>query len=357
MAKRYFLKSDIKNPVERLTKQWIQRERPVPVFPRTVQIQTLSGCNARCQFCPNGHTVNRLSMGSMSEDLFRKIVDEVVQHPVKRISPYLMNEPLADPRLPDLIRYITDRKSKGTSTTISTNATYLTEDMGTRLIESGLDSLLISFHGIHKETYETSMGNLDWETHLNNVNQFIELKHRRKAKKLMVTVTMVHTSTIDKELGEIRDYWNSRGVIVRVHTLENRSHGWVDGRNINVKPMKPYTDCDRLMGQAYLLYNGDAVLCCVDWERTTILGNVTEHSLQDVWQGQAYTEYRRNYLSGNVCGTLCEGCKVQDEQDFKFKPPLSLSGLLVGRPYRLQPVPPPPPLQRNGRSLYVRTAH
>ena len=357
MTTRYFLKSDNKTVLEGMTKQWIHGERPVPSFPKTVQIQTLSGCNARCQFCPNGHTVNRLSMGSMSEDLFRKIVDEVVQHPVRRISPYLMNEPLADPRLPDLIRYITDRKPTGASTTISTNATYLTEEMGERLIESGLDSLQISFHGIHKETYETSMGNLDWETHLNNVNQFIELTRRRKAKKMAITVTMVHTATIDQELDEIRDYWNSRGVIVRVHTLENRSHAWVEGQDINVKPMKPYTNCDRLMGQAYLLWNGDAVLCCVDWERTTILGNVTERSLQDVWEGEAYTKYRRNYLAGNVGGTLCEGCKVQDEGDFKFKPSRSLSGMLVGQPYRYNPTPAPTPLKPNGRSLPVRTAH
>ncbi len=341
MPKRYFLEVDTKNRIDVLKKRWIDGDRPVPSFPQTVQIQTISGCNARCQFCPNGHTVNRLSMGTMSEDLFRKIVEEVVQYPVKRISPYLMNEPLADPRLPDFIRYITDRKRKDTTTSISTNATYLTDEVGERLIESGLDSLNISFHGIYKDTYEQSMGNLDWETHLHNVNRFIELKRRRKANKLKMAVTMVHTATIDQELAEIRDYWNSRGVVVRIHTLENRSHEWVEGKEINVKPMKAYTNCDRLMGQAYLLWNGDAVLCCVDWERTTILGNIENESLQNVWQGKAYTEYRRKYLSGNIGGTLCEGCKVQDEGDFKFKPPLSIAGLLVGQPYAYKPIAPP----------------
>lgn len=355
MAKRYYLESDNGGFIGSIVKHWINGERPVPPFPKTVQIQTLSGCNARCQFCPNGHTTNRLSMGSMSEDLFRKIVDEVVQHPVRRISPYLMNEPLADPRLPDLIRYITERKRKETSTSISTNATYLTSEMGERLIESGLDSLMISFHGIRKETYETSMGNLDWEIHLNRVNEFIELQRRKKSKKPVVAVTMVHTATLDQELGEIRDYWNSRGVTVRIHTLENRSHPWVDGKAINVKPMKPYTNCDRLMGQAYLLWNGDVVLCCVDWERTTIFGNVTNQSVESVWQGEAYTGYRSNYLAGKIGGTLCEGCKVQDEGDFKFKPSWSIKGLIKGAPYHYKPLPPPLPGKTNKKSLAVRS--
>ena len=354
MATRYFLDIDSPGSFNRLKKRW-HGERPVPLFPQTVQIQTISGCNARCQFCPNGHTINRLTMGSMDEDSFRKIVDEVVQHPVRRISPYLMNEPLADPRLPDLIRYITDHKQSATSTTISTNATYLSDDMGERLFESGLDSLLISFHGIRKETYEASMGNLDWEMHLNNVNRFIERKRQRKAKKPEITVTMVHTSTIDGELDDIRDYWNAQGITVRIHTLENRSHPYVNGKSINIKPMKPYSNCDRLMGQAYILWNGDAVLCCVDWERTTILGNVVKQSLESVWQNKAYTQYRRNYLAGNVSGTLCEGCKVQEESDFKFKPSWSILGALSGQPYRYEPIPPPSPLEMTQKPLPVIT--
>jgi molybdenum cofactor biosynthesis enzyme MoaA len=354
VAKRFFIESDNGGVIGSMVKHWFHGERPVPQFPKTVQIQTMSGCNARCQFCPNGHTTNRLTMGSMSEDLFRKIVDEVVQHPVRRISPYLMNEPLADPRLPDLIRYITERKRKETSTSISTNATYLTSEMGERLIESGLDSLMISFHGIRKETYETSMGNLDWETHLNQVNEFIEFQRRRRSKKPVITVTMVHTSTLHQELEEIREYWNSRGVIVRIHTLENRSHPWVDGKPINIKPMRPYNDCDRLMGQAYLLWNGDAVLCCVDWERTTVLGNVMNQSVESVWQGEAYTAYRRNYLAGNIGGTLCEGCKVQDEGDFKFKPSWSMQGFIKGEPYLYRPLPPPVPVQTIQITLPVR---
>lgn len=294
-------------------------------------------------------------MGSMDEDLFRKIVDEVVRHPVKRISPYLMNEPLADPRLPDLIRYITERKKRQTSTSISTNASYLTTEMSERLLECGLDILMVSFHGIRKETYETSMGNLDWETHLNRINTFLEFQRRRKTRKPLVTVTMVHTSTIDQELKEIRDYWNSRGVVVRIHTLENRSHPYVASQPINILPMKPYTDCDRLMSQAYILWNGDVVLCCVDWERTTVLGNVTQQSVKDVWRGEAYTTYRQNYLAGNIRGTLCEGCQVQDERDFKFKPTLSLKGLLTGQPYPYHPIPPPTSLEIHKELIPVRT--
>lgn len=95
------------------------------------------------------------------------------------------------------------------------------------------------------------------------------------------------------------------------------------------------------MQHAYILWNGDCVLCCVDWERTTIFGNVSQDSLAEVWQGEAYTRYRQNYLAGELGGTLCEGCKVQDEVDFSYKPPGRWRRLLLGRKPRYAPIPPP----------------
>jgi len=323
MAHRYYISRDCNSVFQTLGRR-LRRQRPVPDFPRILQIQTQSGCNARCQFCPNESIQGKLSMGQMDEDLFRRIIDEAVKHPVERISPYLMNEPLADPRLPDLIRYISDRKSDKTRTKINTNASYLDEEMGMRLIDSGLDRLHVSFHGIRRETYETSMGNLSWEENLANVNRFIELKQRCKAKTPKLKVTMVHTRTIDRELDEIREYWNSRGVTVNIHALENRSHKSVQGRKLNILPMSALDDCDRLMQQAYILWNGDCVLCCVDWERTTVMGNVGAEGLGSLWQDEAYLQYRRNYLAGNVKGTLCAGCQVQNEVDFSYKPKKSL---------------------------------
>ncbi|MEJ2201875.1 MAG: radical SAM protein, partial [Desulfuromonadaceae bacterium] len=151
MAKRYFLPQD-SNLFQGAWNR-LRGRKAVSPFPRILQIQTQTGCNAHCQFCPNESTLGKLSTGRMDEDLFRRIIDEAVKHPVERISPYLMNEPLADPRLPDLIRYVADRKAKSTRIKINTNASFLDETMGERLIESGLNSLHVSFHGIRKDTY------------------------------------------------------------------------------------------------------------------------------------------------------------------------------------------------------------
>jgi radical SAM protein with 4Fe4S-binding SPASM domain len=43
----------------------------------------------------------------------------------------------------------------------------------------------------------------------------------------------------------------------------------------------------------YIGYNGDVLLCCMDWRRQVVLGNVRRQTLREVWHGERYREYRR----------------------------------------------------------------
>ena len=75
--------------------------------PDHVQIQTITGCNARCIFCPNNKTRKKIRTGiRMDWDLYRSIVDQCVELNVRRYSVYLMNEPMLDKELPERIAYI-----------------------------------------------------------------------------------------------------------------------------------------------------------------------------------------------------------------------------------------------------------
>ena len=81
--------------------------------PDHVQIQTITGCNAGCVFCPNGKTQRKIPLGRrMDWGLYRSIVDQCVALGVRRYSLYLMNEPLLDRELPERIATISTRIKK-----------------------------------------------------------------------------------------------------------------------------------------------------------------------------------------------------------------------------------------------------
>lgn len=90
--------------------------------PDHVQIQTITGCNANCIFCPNGKTQLKINKGRrMNEALYRSIVDQCLDLKVRRYSVYLMNEPMLDRELPERIAYISARIKKPQYTKVTSH--------------------------------------------------------------------------------------------------------------------------------------------------------------------------------------------------------------------------------------------
>jgi len=285
--KRYYIPYESGRIWSRKYKEWFHSFKPVPPFPEDIQIQTITGCNASCAFCPQGKTKNPFPQEKMEDDLYHKIIDECLKKPVKRISPYLMNEPLLDRQLGWKVSILLRKKPSSLSIKVNTNASLLKGNTVEDILNSGLDRLNISFHGISKEVYEKNMQGLDYEETLNNVNNFLESKSKMNAEKPKVTITMVRTKWIEQEIDKINSYWGEKDVSIHIQPLDNRANECFKDKGLNLNEWEPYRWCKRLFTQAYILYNGDMVLCCVDWERTTILGNVRDMTIEEVWNGES----------------------------------------------------------------------
>jgi hypothetical protein len=285
--------------------------RPIPDFPRTLQIQTVTGCNADCVFCPYGSTHDDQPRGRMADGLFGRLIEEAAGHDVRRISPYLMNEPLLDRALPDRIRII-NRAIPGCKVVLTTNGHFLTPEVAEALLDlgDGLHELYVSVQGMDKRAYERTMrGTMSFERTLANVDGFLASQRRRGQTRPRLWITMVDTALIDARAAVA--YWRSRGVASKYTVLENRGGNIPGADRISRTPLRPYTTCQRLFKQAYILFNGDLVLCCVDYARQQVLGNVAAAGIRAVWNGPVAREIRRRYIDGEFGRLpLCGSCRV-----------------------------------------------
>jgi len=114
-------------------------------YPLHLDIAITNVCNLECTFC--ARTV-RVEEGKwrksehMSLDLFKKIIDEAVELGTYSINLNLLNEPLIHPKLIEMVRYA---KEKGIiDVFFHSHGGLLTGDKAEKLLESGLDRLLIS---------------------------------------------------------------------------------------------------------------------------------------------------------------------------------------------------------------------
>ena len=246
----------------------------------------------------------------MSDELFTKIVHEIAKHRVtKRISPYLMNEPFLDRTMLEKSRYIKKHIPRS-KLTVTTNAGPLKKEIVDDLVrDNPFRSIYISFQGIEKEAYERTMqGNLIMEKTKENVEYLIEQRNKF-TPNLKVVVTMVKTSMIDAESAV--KYWQSRGVESQYTALENRGGNIKEFDDLNVGNKRIFKDCTRLFKQAYILWNGDMVLCCTDYFKKIVLGNCNESSIYDVWNSPRSIHIRRNFIRGELeDNPLCANCEI-----------------------------------------------
>jgi MoaA/NifB/PqqE/SkfB family radical SAM enzyme len=311
MTKRLFYDPAETPLLKRILYLFRPKALPVRKFPLDILLETVAGCNAKCVFCPNGNGSSKIPPGRMDWELFRKIIDESTDHSIRRISPYLMNEPLLDRDLGKKIRYIAERRRHEFAIKINTNASLLDEEMARSLIGSGLDRLHFSCHGISRESYEESMQGLSLEKTLANIDRFLNILNKNSSKRPKVAVTMVRTKLIEHELPRIKTYWEARGVSVHIRPLENRANHEIGRKGFAPLDWTKFSWCKRLFTQANILTNGDMILCCVDYGYTTVLGNVGRQSIKEIWNSEKTRDIRRRFLSGKTEGLLCHSCMKQ----------------------------------------------
>ena len=287
----------------------VRYETP-PEFPERLHIQTISYCNAKCLFCAYPHVADKVTHGIMKDDVYRKIIDEAALYRPKRIALLLMNEPLLDRKLPERIAYAKEKMGDSTEVTITSNGSILTPKIINSLIDSGLDRIKISIQGLTRDTYEKIMG-LNYQRTFDGINRLVETMKERKAKKPRVVLSMVNVGHNEDEIRQYKRHWRKKGIKATSVAFENKGGNIAENIELHPFGLKPRTRCYRFNRCAYIIYNGDLILCCADWLRSVVLGNVREKSIREIWQSERLNEIRNNFLKGNhaLLPEICQQCK------------------------------------------------
>jgi len=286
-----------------------------PFMPQSVQIQTQSFCNGRCLFCPNDDHRGSLSQGKMDWGIVKKIADEVSGwDSLKQVRLMLQNEPLLDGDFFKVVRYFKSiNKNKKVDTV--TNGTQIDESVVEQIIDSGLDEVVISINAIRKETYEMLHPGFSYEKIMNA----IDLISKSRPERLSVKLSFVYTRQNKDELPEFIEFARSKRLGWRTNYLLNISNNILSYNQLSIPYHSWYSIKMRLLyrylyqtcplpfTRMCIVFNGDVILCCQDWQRKTVAGNVASTSLQQIWNSSLMNGLREN-LSRKIYGDI-ESCR------------------------------------------------
>lgn len=309
MARSYYYAGEEQGVLAGLRNRVLRK--PVPDFPKTVVIETQSGCNGGCIFCQYPQLRDKLPRGKMPAETFEKIARESAGRGVERFILCLDNEPLLDGTLGQKFAVLKQHCPEAVRN-LTTNASLLTPEKVEELIGGELvNEVFLSINGASRETYEKVMA-LPYDKVMANLEHFCQWlrAHPDLKKRLRVRVNTVKVSLIAHELSAITKRWAAEGFAMHVIDMDNRG-AQLDMKHLRGEMMRPNATCRRLFHTMVITWEGRAVLCCVDYKREVCLGNVHEQSLYEIWNGPWATQLRKEYLAQNFRNLrLCATCKI-----------------------------------------------
>ena len=291
-------------------------------LPYTIMIEPNNICNLRCPLCPTGTRSLKRELGQMELETFKKIVDDVGDY-IIHLRLWNWGEPLLNKKLYDMIRYA---KRKKIFINISTNGIFLNEDNVERLVDCGLDEVIVSVDGATQKTYEKYRVDGDLGKILDGIKLLTEAKKAKKSRTPYVNLQFILMSHNEHEIKNIRSIANE----LEVNALTFKSVGVMDvelkedikkylpnnpnmGRYIirNNKIKRRLTQrnmCDTMYDETTIAWNGEILPCCNDSHAGYSFGNILKENLWNIWRNDKYSKFRCVILTDKSSIPMCKDC-------------------------------------------------
>ncbi|MFW6047084.1 MAG: radical SAM/SPASM domain-containing protein [Candidatus Woesearchaeota archaeon] len=225
-----------------------------------IQIQTYNMCNSKCIMCPYKDISD--SPLKMEDSLFIKIIDNIVDGinegliKIPYIHPFFQNEPFMDKSIFDKVEYIQE-KIPDAYISIITNGTFF-NIYKEKITKMKIDELKFSLYG----------EDLDSFNYITNLNYKIE----NYLKMVEAAVYIAKNSSFEFILDSTWKNEKTRGFSSRAGFLSNNKiiHNVVNG-------------CKWKRDEwLHILADGIVVICCMDWKREVVIGDLKEQSINDI---------------------------------------------------------------------------
>jgi radical SAM protein with 4Fe4S-binding SPASM domain len=286
-------------------------------YPMMLVLSFVYPCNAECPHCPYTNSNIRADYRDvpfMPDDTFRRIADQSGPHGAYlRISGG--GEPMLHPQATELLVYA---KSRGCRIGLITNGSKFTPDNSRGLLAAGVDMIEFSVDACDAETYGRVRRKLKWDVLLENVATMLRLRDELRSPAKIIA-SGVNQQGVDIEA--VETFWRQQMGVDNF--IARKFLTW--GSNTTLDATKsadptPYLEagevpCPFIFERLNIDSRGNVMVCGFDIAANTHMGNVNTQSIEEIWLGEGFRQYRDMHLAGRGQEIpLCSGCP-----DWKYR--------------------------------------
>lgn len=341
-----------------------------------VHIELTNVCDFNCCFCPKSEM--KRPFGFMETDLAKGVITEIgSNHICEKITLHIMGEPTIHP---DFFEILEHAESVGVKVGLTTNGGGLGGSMGRHLLDYNLHQIDVSLQTPDRNSYALrNAGGRTFEDYAGGILDFFSsymTRERETIFKFRFLNTRFPKKSIEKRTGPIKVISSTqelRGVFrnwaERIYEIlgvneEKKSRaferiGSLVSYKWNVVEVYPNVFFETYLldhwGHAFederirdawagyclgmrdhfgILYNGDVVLCCMDFDGRTAVGNLHVSSLKDILSSEELGEIIQGFRRFKLVHPHCRRCLGSTRLlSWLFKPVASVLALKTLKPF------------------------
>jgi len=294
--------------------------------PYLISVEPSSLCDLKCPECATGSGIIKRENTNFDLQLYKELVDSI-NSTTFHLLLYFQGEPLMNNEIFNLIKY---SKERNLYTIISTNGQRLYYENSKKVIESGLDRIIISVDGTDQSTYQKYRVGGDLKKVIDGTKSLQTLKREKKVYNPEIVFQFLvfrHNETQVNSFKKFSRKWGADKIWIKtaqvinpdrasevIPTNANYSRYAPDGENRLKIKSRLKNRCSRLWRTCVITTDGDVIPCCFDKEAKYKMGSFKEETLSEIWKNEKYNQFRNKILSRrsqiDICNNCSEGLKV-----------------------------------------------
>ena len=290
-------------------------------IPPVLTIEPTAVCNLRCPQCLTGLGKLQRDESFLPFELYKKVIDEIGDE-LWYLLLYNQGEPFLHPQFIEMVRLA---KKKRIYVTTSTNGHFFADETSVKkLIDSGIDSIIVSLDGADAATYSEYRRGGDFAAVVEGIRRLIKARNAMKSKTPYILIQCLITKSTEKQLAEVKKLARSlrvNRVLFKTFQVEDENTAaqflpenakWrrydfaaSEGRLLHPKVKGP---CHRLWYSTVILSDGRVVPCCFDKNGNFSFGNIQNATLKEIWTSDEYQQFRKAVRKKSESIPICQNC-------------------------------------------------
>lgn len=289
-------------------------------LPISISIEPTTSCNLRCPECPSGLRSFTRPTGMLNAELYKNVIDQLAPT-LSYLTFYFQGEPYLNPGFLEMVQYAS---ANGIYTATSTNAHYLSEEVASRTVASGLDRLIISLDGTTQEAYTSYRVGGSLEKVIEGTKNVIAARKAMKSATPHIVFQFLVVGPNEHQIPEVYGLAKALGVdqvvlkTAQIYDYEqgsplmpkqerySRYRRQADGRYSIKNKLDDH--CWKMWHSCVVTWDGKIVPCCFDKDAHFVLGDLKTNTFKEIWYGTHYNAFRQSLLTSRKAIEMCRNC-------------------------------------------------